>query len=70
MCRLGNREESCFLLFRTCFLQPSRGAGPKNNFKSGPRLVMGGCIFETRGLSLFDLQMWALETVSGLLAGR
>ena len=30
----------------------------------------GGRIFETRDLSPFDLQTWALETVSGLLAGR
>lgn len=68
--QIRKREDSCLLLPEPCFLQPFQEAGPKNNLKSGPRLVVGWECFCNRNWSLFDLQTWALETVSGLLAGR
>lgn len=48
----------------------SRSWTQEQFLRVGPGWWWSGSIFETRDLSLFDLQTWALETVSGLLAGR
>lgn len=37
--------DSCFLLPETCLLQPFQEAEPRNNLKSGPRLVVGVGVF-------------------------
>lgn len=68
--QIRKRVDSCSLFPETCLLQPFQGAGPKNNLKSGPRLVVGWECFCNRNWSLFDLQTQALDTVSRLLAGR